>query len=428
MTTQKLTETKMRVLEAVEDFEIIDAHEHLPPEQERTESKVDVFTLFSHYTRGDLLVAGMSESDYCSLFDRTIPLDQRWSIFSPYWERIRWGSYARAALLGVKRFYGFEDINDDTYEMLSEAIQEQNKPGIYQRVLRNACKIRTALNQYFYFEDGVQYWPVRADTPLLTPLVPLIYEMETWERLAHPLFDPEAKVRSLDDYLDALRAYVVRIKKKGVVGLKMISYPCGIPNREDALTLFNRLREGTESELSIPTNPLKDYVIDQMISFATNQNLVVAVHTGYWVDFREMDPLHMIPILQRHPNTRFDLYHLGFPWIRQTLMLGKGFPNVWLNWCWTHIISQRSAAAALDEAIDLVPMNKISVFGGDYRGMVPGTAPVEKVYGHLVMAKENVAEVLAARITDKRMTEAQALELARKWFWENPKELYHLQF
>jgi predicted TIM-barrel fold metal-dependent hydrolase len=129
----------------------------------------------------------------------------------------------------------------------------------------------------------------------------------------------------------------------------------------------------------------------------------------------------MIPILERHPKTRFDLYHLGYPWMRESLMLGKGFANVWLNFCWTHVISQRFAMDGLDEAIDLIPMNKIIAFGGDYH------LPVEKVYGHLVMAREDIARVLARRIERKQMTEDQAIGLARKWLWDNPVELYRLK-
>ena len=102
-------------------------------------------------------------------------------------------------------------------------------------------------------------------------------------------------------------------------------------------------------------------------------------------------------------------------------MLGKGFPNVWLNLAWTHIISQRFATTGLDEAIDLVPSNKVLAFGGDYG------VPVEKVYGHLVMAREDIADALARRISEGQMSETQALDLARKWFWDNPVELYRLQ-
>ena len=92
-------------------------------------------------------------------------------------------------------------------------------------------------------------------------------------------------------------------------------------------------------------NPLLDYVVDEIVRFAADEDLVVCVHTAYWGDFRMLDPAHMIPVLQRHPKTRFDIYHLGYPYVRDALMLGKGFSNVWLNLCWTHIISQHFAMA-----------------------------------------------------------------------------------
>jgi len=392
------------------DFEIIDAHEHLGPERARVASEVDVFTLFSHYTGGDLAVTGMTDAQYHSLFNRDIPLEARWSLFEPHWQEIRWGSYARAALLAAQKFYGFDDICAATYQPLSEAMQAANQPGLYERVLRDACRIRTALTQCGSTDLG---------TDLLTPVMPMVYPMETWDQVAHPGFDSEATVRSLDDYVDAVRGYIRRVKAEGAVGLKMVSNPWTEPNRLEAAALFGKLRDGSEPRLRGP-NPLRDYVIDQAIAYAAEQDLVVAVHTGYWGDFRTLDPLHMIPILQRHPNTRFDIYHLGYPWVRESLMLGKGFANVWTNFCWTHIISQRFAVDALDEAIDLIPMNKILAFGGDY------ATPVEKTYGHLVMAREDIAEVLSRRIESGQLTEDQALDLARKWLWDNPKELYRL--
>jgi len=399
------------LLNAMEEFEIIDCHEHLPPEKKRTETEVDVFTLFSVYTGGDLSMAGMSKADYDLLSDRRIPLEARWKMVKPYWERIRFGSYARALLISVRKFYGFDDINDTTYIPLSEAMQKANKPGIYEKVLRDACGIRVALTQCGMTELG---------SPLLVPVMPLIYDVERWQSLHRPQFAPEAKVRSLDDYIEAVRSYVVRVKSEGAVGLKMVSNPYGEPDRKKALEAFELLRSGKQSSLPLP-NPLRDYIVDETVSIAEEQDLVIAVHTGYWGDFRKLDPLHMIPILQRHPEARFDIYHLGYPWVRESLMLGKQYPNVWLNFCWTHIISQHFATQALVEAIDLIPTNKILAFGGDY------LFPVEKVYGHLTMAREDIATALAERVKEGRMTDSQALEIARKWFWDNPKELYRLE-
>jgi len=407
----KLSDREQALVQAMSEWEIIDCHEHLGPEEKRIQTKVDVFTLFSHYTRGDLCVAGMTETDYNQLYNQDIPLNTRWRIFAPYWEQIRYGSYARAALLAARKFYGAEDICEGTYSTLSTNMKAANVPGLYEKVLKDACKIRTCLTQCGSTSLG--------NTPLLTPVMPMVYETETWRALHHPPFTPTTCVESLDQYIDSIQGYILQVKSEGAVGLKMISNPFEPADRKEALRAFSSLVQGKTDRLPVP-NALRNYVLDQAISFAALQNMVVCVHTGYWGDFRTLDPLHMIPLLQRHPKARFDIYHLGYPWLREAIMLGKGFPNVWLNLCWTHIISQRFVLIGLDELIDTVPMNKILAFGGDY-GL-----PVEKVYGHLVMAREDIARVLARRIEDGDMTEAQALALAEAWFVKNPLSLYQL--
>jgi len=153
---------------------------------------------------------------------------------------------------------------------------------------------------------------------------------------------------------------------------------------------------------------------------AAEENLVVAVHTGMWGDFRTLEATHMIPLIQRHPATRFDLYHAGMPSVREAGVMGKNSANVWLNLCWCHIISPMMTRSLLGEWIDMVPVNKIIAFGGDY------CHPVEKVYGHLTMARENLARVFAARIEEGLMDKDDALALGRQWFYETPRALYGL--
>jgi len=410
----KLSPLESKLVAALAQMEIIDAHEHIFPESVRVDTKIDVLTFFSHYTQGDLRVAGMSEADLKEMGNAEVPLDRRWRLFAPHWEQIRWGSYARAARIAVRKFYGADDINDETYVEISDAMAAANKPGLYEKVLRDACNIRTALTQCQRTDLG---------TPLLTPVMPLLpnmWDLETWRGVTEGFGEGSLAVKDVDGFLEAGRAYVLRVKSEGAVGLKMLSNPYEAPSRAAAGECFSQLRAGAVESLPM-RNPLRDYVVEEMIRFAGEQDLVVCVHTGYWGDFRTLDPLHMIPILERHPNVRFDMYHLGYPWVRESIMLGKGFHNVWLNFCWTHIISQRFAMDGLDEVIDMVPMNKVIGFGGDYN------LPVEKVYGHLVMAREDIARVLAARIERGCMDEDEALALARKWLWENPVEMYRLK-
>ncbi len=409
----KLSSIEENLLKAIEEFEIVDAHEHLPPEEVRLKQKVDVFTLFSHYTRVDLLASGMPQEYWDKIHDPTVPIEKRWEMFAPHLKNIRYGSYARPAFIAAKEFYGFDDINERNYIALSERISAGNTPGIYHRVLREKCRIRVALTQ----ANRTDY-----DLNLLVPLMPLdtYAAVRSKKSIEEHAVNLGEKVKTLDDYLELIRKGLEKWKSEGVVGIKMRSSPYGAPDRSQVVGLFDKLMRNEEKELPT-TNSLYSFIMEEMLDMAADLGLVVAVHTGMWGDFRVLDPQHMILILGRHLKTRFDIYHMGIPYVRETAIIGKNFPNVWLNLCWCHIISPMIACSAIDELIDLVPINKIIAFGGDYR------IPVEKVYGHLVMAREDVAKVLGRRIKDGLLTENEAIEISKKWFYDNPKELYQLK-
>jgi predicted TIM-barrel fold metal-dependent hydrolase len=414
------------LLEALKEIEVVDAHEHLPPEKVRLEHKVDVFTLFSVYTIGDLTASGMPQEHMKKIHEPSISIEKRWELFSPYLEHIRYGSYARPAFIAAKEFYGFDDINEKNYKLLSEKIKESNKPGIYHRVLREKCNIRVALTQF----DTTDY-----DLDLLVPLMWLdnYAAVKSKNAIESNATNLGEEVKSLDDYVKIIRKGLEKWKSEGVVGIKMVSKTFKSPSKSQAKSTFEKMMRNEKYnlpetqkiiQLDSPCfpelNPLYIYLIEEMLDIAADLGLVVAVHTGMWGDFRILDPQHMIPIIARHPKTKFDIYHMGIPYVRQTAIIGKNFPNVWLNLCWCHIISPKIAYQAMDELIDLVPINKIIAFGGDY------VLPVEKVYGHLLMARENIVKVLGKRIKEKLLTENEAIDIAKKWFYNNPKELYKL--
>jgi predicted TIM-barrel fold metal-dependent hydrolase len=165
---------------------------------------------------------------------------------------------------------------------------------------------------------------------------------------------------------------------------------------------------------------LRDYLFDKGLDIAAKADLPVAVHTGYWGDFRRLDPKFMLGFAARRRDVRFDLFHLGMPMIRDAILIGKNLPNVTLNLCWCPVISQVQTTRALDEMVDLVPSNKIIAYGADYR------VAVHKAYGHLVMARECVAAALAHRIDAGDFDRAEALRLARLWLHDNAMRIYRL--
>lgn len=405
-----------RLVSEMEQMEIVDAHEHLPPESERVKLKVDVCSLFSHYTRNDLISAGMSPGEYERMLNPEIPLEERFSILERYLPFIRFGSYARPAFIALRDIYGYSDINRHNYHEISEKMGEMNKPGIYTEILIKRCKAKFVLTQ----AGRTDY-----TEPFFIPILPLDYValVKSKEEVEKRSNELGVTVKTLDDYIAWIKQRLETWKRnERVVGLKTSALPRKEPppDRRRAEESFKAVMNGSASEAD--KNDLNFFLTEETFRLCAELDLVVAVHSGVWGDFRRLDPRLMIPQFSRHPETKFDLYHMGMPWVRDTAFIGKNFPNVYLNLCWSHIVSPTMVRTSLPEYVDIVPVNKIIAFGGDY------SAPaLEKVWGHLVMARENIAHALTSLIADGRMDLDEAIWVARLWFSENPARIYNLR-
>ena len=140
---------------------------------------------------------------------------------------------------------------------------------------------------------------------------------------------------------------------------------------------------------------------------------------GNWGHIPDSDPLHLLPMIRAHRNTRFDLFHAGYPYGRELGVLGKHYPNVWLNMCWVYIITMAGARQILSEWIDLVPHYRLLGFGSDVNWP-------EMIYGHLVMARSCIADVLAEKVERDFLSKTAALELARGLMHDSPMAFYGL--
>jgi predicted TIM-barrel fold metal-dependent hydrolase len=120
-----------------------------------------------------------------------------------------------------------------------------------------------------------------------------------------------------------------------------------------------------------------------------------------------------------YTDVKFDIFHAGYPYCRELGTMAKNFQNVYIDMCWTSIISPKVSREFLSEWIETVPANKIMAFGGDY-------SYVEGAYAHAKMAREMVAAVLAEKVLDGYLTEDDAHELARKFLRTNAIDLFKL--
>ena len=427
----KLTGLAAELYGEILKIPVIDCHEHLPTEAARVAQKIDVTTLFAHYTRADLESAGLplgdAEWQKHEIYDTSKPVLPRWRKLEPYYRAIRHGSYAYPALAYVREVLGFKDISDSTVEAISEKLQADNRRGLYKKVMQKLCGIQTAIQ----CTEGV----VRGDQPFFVYLARDRVEQADGcaapaDCLARLEREQGRSIRTLPELVDALGAHVQEQKRRGAVGLKIaMAYRRTLEVADvaaaDAERVFVRLRRAVRSAVSeAERTALEDYLLRREIEHCIDAGLPVVIHTGYQAglhnDIRNARATLLWGLLKSYPQARFDLFHGSFPYTGDMTVLGKYFPNVALNMCWMHIMGPEASRRALGEWLDAVPVNKIFAFGGDY-------LVVEKVYGHLQLARADVAAVLAAKIEAGRMTEADALEVARLLFHDNPVRWYKLR-
>jgi uncharacterized protein len=182
----------------------------------------------------------------------------------------------------------------------------------------------------------------------------------------------------------------------------------------DAARDFERLLRGGEKlpagfrkSMERPFRNLEDHMFHHLMRLAEAHRYPVQLHTGLTASagfVTNTNPTHLTNVFFLYPKVKFDLFHMSYPYQEELAVLGKVFPNVYVDLCWAYVLAPGATRRALSEFLETVPANKILGFGGDYR--FP-----ELAYAHAQMAKRNIAMVLAAKVEEGVCTQAEALEL-----------------
>ncbi len=402
------------------EIPVVDTHQHLNAEEPM---ELDLCRMMlSDYVNTDLTDAGMTPELREWLLDGSVPFGERWAKLGPLWEQVRHSSYAEVHLRTLRAHYGATDLGPGEVEEVSARLTADfAAPGLFRRVFHERCGIEVVLTQGNCRQerDPRFAWVARP--------------MDGFNLAPDGSFATAARgmgveLASADDLVPAMDAILHGHHAQGAVGFKMAALPWRDATKEEIAAAWEAARApaaANDPYLRCPESwpVLNSLYVSRIATLAAELDIPVAVHTGApwtnWLDFSAWEPTALIPLLQRFRETRFDLYHAGLPYGTPLSMLGKAFPNVWLDLTWAHIISRELARRSIAEWLDLVPTNKVLGFGGDNQN-----PSVVLTYGHLEIARENLAQVLAGRIKYSGMTMTQAEAILRAWLSENPRRLY----
>jgi len=406
---------------------IFDTHEHLWHEEARLKRKVDFFLLFSHYTDSDLVSAGMSPEAVKDLQNPHIPLEKRWKDFAPYWSYARTTGYGRCMLIAARDLYGIEDINEQTYHLLSERISAANRSGWFEKVMKEKARIELSVLDDLTTMSGEPLKPEPKFFAIVTRL-DYIVMAKNKEELGHIEKVTDVAISNLADLEQALEKAVQNGLRQGLAGFKCaLAYGRTLRfdevSRPDAERAFGKIfGTGSLGPADAPTHKLlQDYMLHRVIQQAAEHHLPVQIHTGLQAGNTNhiawTNPSQLSDLLDQYQQVQFDLFHGGYPYCGEFATLAKNLPNVHPDLCWLHIIAPGVAKRLLHELIETVPANKIMGYGGDF-------FHVEGAYGHAQMARAVTAEVLAEKVEQGYLKEEEAAPLMDRILYHNGKELF----
>ncbi len=418
------------LLDYIQTLKIIDTHEHLPFESERPKETDVLAEWLTHYFSCDLVSAGLSHENLAIVRDSGKDIKSRWDLVEPYWHAAESTGYGRSLTLSARDIYGIDAINSKTIQQLNESFKARRAKGDHYRfVLRDKSGIALSIRDSM----PVPYKETK-DPFVFTMRVDEFICPTHYSRMRQLGEQVKVGVHTLDDWAEVTRRHM----EGNLNGQsRVVCLKCGLAysrslrfekiGRSDAERAFAEFFQDCNLPDWCPpikaAKALSDWMMHTVCAVADDLGLPFQIHTGIQEGngnfIYNSNPTLLSNLFLEYGNARFDIFHMGYPYVMELGNLSKNFRNVFIDMCWGHIISPEAARRALVEWLDAVPANKISAFGGDY-------CFVDGVYGHQVLARQNVAAALAQKVTDGSMSLERTKEVATWMFIDNPKRLFSL--
>jgi len=413
----------------VEQTPFVDTHEHLLEESVRVSGQVDGDRfpcddwayLFMHYLRDDLRVAGMSPDSMKRFFSPDTPIDQKYLLIAPYWERTKHTGYAQAVRHTLRGLYGEEDITAENAHRLAERYRQRVRPGFYREILRDLAHIEhcqvNSLQRIFMETEQPDL--LRQDLSFVA-LGTDVNIQQVQAESGKTTDTLEGWLEIIDWYFATYGPRAVAVKNQSAYRRRLNYEPAP---REHAELLFARLARG-EVLSAEERKPLEDFLFRYCVQKATEYGLPVKLHTGYYAGHDNM-PLERLrlnagdlcPILKDFPDTKFVLMHIGYPYQEEFIALAKHYHNAYIDLCWAWIINPAASVRFVREFLTAAPATKLFTFGGDY-------VSVETVYGHSRIARHGIALALSSLVEEGWISRGEAFEVIERIMCGNAREVF----
>lgn len=417
------TETYRQIKELLDRVPAIDTHDHLQP--------FERLPGFNETKQGKgMNLAGLWRNSYYTWYNPLTPwqkgmeFDEWWSKAKHDFKNARSTSFYRYQLPAFEVLYGvdFDRITDAEARELDRRIFENYKDQkwLYEVVTEKA-------NIELMFNDP--YW-ARLEFQTYYPWEVLVFNVTSLVRGFHPsefslpsdspyVFAQKhgLPIDTFEDYLKVLDHLFLTAKDNNAVCLKTtLAYQRTLlfenVSRERAEKAFGK-RASVLSAAEI--KDFEDYIIWRICELSAKYELPFQIHTGQ-ARIQGSNPMLLVDMIEANKNTKFILFHGGYPWVGETAVIAQKCKNVWIDSVWLPMLSYSMGKRAMHEWLDSFPSNRI-MWGADCNH-------AEGIFGATEFTRRCVAEVLAEKVDNHDLKLEHAHQIGAQIMRENALELF----
>ncbi|MEX2113066.1 MAG: amidohydrolase family protein [Pirellulales bacterium] len=411
-----------RIKASLDAVPAIDTHDHLRPfgelpNQDETDRG-----------RGMTLHSIFAGSYYpginrLSPWPKGASFDDWWATAEHDFENARATSFYRYLLPAFRDLYGvdFDALSATEARELNERIfaNYQNDAWLNDVVMRRANIELMLIDPYWSRLDFIRAYKFSVPVLNVTEIM----------RGSHPsqLADADSpyvwgrkrdlKIESLDDYLAVVEKIFETAVAADAVCLKStqayqrtLSYE-NVPQAR-AAEVFGKPRDAIAPQ---EQKDFEDFMFWHVTKLSAKYELPFQIHTGHG-RLQGSSPMLLLELIQANPDTKFVLFHGGFPWVGETGAIAMRHRNVWIDSVWLPTLSYTMAKRAYQEWLEVMPSNRI-LWGAD-------TVQAEGIYAATEFTRQCLAEALAEKVERGELREEHAMRIGRQILRDNALALF----
>jgi predicted amidohydrolase/predicted TIM-barrel fold metal-dependent hydrolase len=182
--------------------------------------------------------------------------------------------------------------------------------------------------------------------------------------------------------------------------------------KEQAASVFGKTPDEATDEQQ---RQFEDFMFWHVCHLSAKYELPFQVHTGD-ARIQGSNPILLVDVIEANPQTKFILFHGGYPWVGETGAIAMKHRNVWIDSCWLPTLSYTMAKRAYQEWLEAAPSNRIM-----WRADI---SDAEGIYGATEFTRQCLAEALAEKVARDELREEHANRIGRQIMRDNALALF----